>query len=305
MLPKIDKIIVGVSLGADTTEELKVTDLDRAAFDNALWFASRCGAEVRLHHAIDWIGAPIETTAAALIDAATDRASALLLELSADAADAGITASTTISVGPARDGLLDAAERWGADLIVVGPRAHSTGLLGRIAYGSTARALARQATCHLWVVDASAPIGFKRPLVLVDLATELSNDMVEFGEWTRQNLEVDPELLHCVEFPADLALHRLPNADAEIHDYHKKVVFQAREKAKELLGDAISGWRWAILEDWVVRAAPRHAEEVSADLIMIAGTSKPGFAGKLLGSTAAKLIGRTTTSTFVFKQQSS
>ena len=217
MVPSFKKIIVGVSLGADTTKELEVTDLDQAAFDNAVWLASKVGAEIRLHHAVDWIGPTIESTAGILVQAARDRAAAVMLDLVAVAAEQSVTATSSVTVGPARAGLLETAERWGADLIVVGPRAHSTGFLGRLTYGSTALA--------------------------------------------------------------------------------------AKKGVKDLLGDQAKEWRWAIIEDWVVRAAPKHASEVDADLVVIAGTSKPRLAGKILGTTAAKLLGRSTKSTLVLKAE--
>ncbi len=296
----LQRILVGISLGADVSTELEVTDLDRRAFENALWLAKRVGAKIRLHHSIDWIGMAAVATAPDLVAAAQEGALTRLRELVAEAANDGVPAEPSVGFGPPRGEMLQVAEDWRADCVVVGPRAHSQDLIGRLTYGSTARALARQAPCSVWVVAPDAQVGFSKPLVLVDLSP-ISAELVELGEWMRTSLQAEPELLHCVDFPADLALHRLPNAQQAIKGHHAEVLKAAKVRVLALLGDAAPAWRWSIKDDWIVRVGPQLAQEHGSDLLVIAGTSKPGLAGKVLGSTAAKVIGRSPVSTLVVK----
>lgn len=299
----VSRILVGVSLGADVTPNLAVTDLDRNAFENALWLAKKTGAEIRLHHSIDWVGFDPVAAVPDLADAAREQASALLAELVEEVKAAGLRGTHSVSIGPAWSELVETSERWPADLVVIGPRAHSTDLLGRLTYGSTAQKLARRATCGVWVVHPDSGIGFEHPIFLVDL-TPMSRELVELGNWMREKLDVTTDLLHCVDFPADVALHRLPNASEAIENYHREVLAAAESHIDDLLGPDREGWNCDVADDWVVRVAPKLAESHGADLLVIAGTSKPGLAGKLLGSTAAKLLGRATTSTLVVKPRS-
>lgn len=295
------RILVGVSLGADVTPNLAVTELDRNAFDNALWLAAKIGAEIRVHHAVDWVGFDPVAAVPDLADAAREQATALLVELTEAAQAAGVRATHSVSIGPAWSELVEAAERWPADLIVIGPRAHSTDLLGRLTYGSTAQKLARRAACAVWVVTPGSGVGFRHPIFLIDLSP-VSHELVALGNSMREVLgDVTTELLHCVDFPADVALHRLPNAADAIRRYHEEVLYNADKHIDALVGPGREGWICDVADDWVVRVAPKLAESRGADLIVIAGTSKPGLAGKLLGSTAAKLLGRATTSTLVVK----
>lgn len=296
----VERILVGVSLGADVTPNLAVTDLDRNAFDNAVWLARRVGAEIRLHHSIDWVGFDPVAAVPDLADAAREQASALLASLANEAREAGLQATHSVSIGPAWSEIAETADRWPADLIVIGPRAHSTDLLGKLTYGSTARKLARRASCGVWVVHPESGVGFEHPIFLVDLSP-VSHEIVELGNWMRSKLEVTTDLLHCVDFPADVALHRLPNAVEAIRSYHQDVLQAADQHIDQLIGPDREGWNCDVADDWVVRVAPKLAESHGADLIVIAGTSKPGLAGKLLGSTAAKLLGRATTSTLIVK----
>ncbi len=298
----LQRILVGISLGADLSTELEVTDLDRHAFNNALWLAKTVGAELRLHHSIDWMGSATVAAAPDLAAASQEQAQLRLQDLIAEAADAGVTATSSVAFGSPRAEMLKVAEAWNAECIVIGPRAHSQGLIGRLTYGSTARALSRESPCTLWVVAPGSAVGIKNPLFLVDLSP-VSAGMVELGEWMRTKLSAKPELLHCVDFPADIALRRLPNAREAIKAHHDAVLKSTKASVVELLGDAADNWVWSIQDDWVVRVAPKLAEEHGSDLLVIAGTSLPGLAGKILGSTAAKVIDRSPVSTLVVKSR--
>ncbi|MCB9507401.1 MAG: universal stress protein [Myxococcales bacterium] len=294
----VKRILVGISLGADTTPELGVTELDRGALAHALRIAKEVGATLRLHHSIDWVGFDPVAAVPELADAAIERANRLLQQLVAECAAAGVTATGAASIGPAWSELLSAAEGWGADLIVIGPRAHSTDLLGHLTYGSTAQKLARNAHCSVWVVHPSATGWPTRAAVMVDLK-DYSVEMVELGNFLRERFGIATDLVHCVDFPADIALQRLPNAGDAIRAYHREILVDAMKHIETLLGDSRPNWHIDVSDQWVTHVTEKLTTDRRVDLFVIAGTKKPGIAGAILGSTAAKLVRRAHGSTLV------
>ena len=63
---------------------------------------------------------------------------------------AGFKAQTRVEVGDAREGILDSAEDWGADLIVVG--SHRPNGIQRFLLGSVSEFVARHAKCSVEIV---------------------------------------------------------------------------------------------------------------------------------------------------------
>ena len=298
MILTAQRVLVGISLGADTTPELMVTDLDRGALNQALRVVKASGGTIHLHHSIDWVGFDPVAAVPELADAAIERANSLLAKLIDECRSAGVQTSASASIGPAWSELLAAAERFNADLLVIGPRAHSTDILGKLTYGSTAQKLARKSPCSVWIVHPSASEGPKRAGVMVDLKA-YTDEMVELGNWLRDKLGMATDLVHCVDFPADIALQRLPNAAEALRKYHAEVLVDAAKRIEAALGDRKKEWRVDLSDAWVTQVAPELVDKRGVDLLVIAGTTKPGLAGIFLGSTAAKLVARATCSTLV------
>ena len=63
---------------------------------------------------------------------------------------AGFQADTEIAVGDIRECILDAAQNWPADMIVLGSRGR--GKVGRFLLGSVAESVARHAPCSVEIV---------------------------------------------------------------------------------------------------------------------------------------------------------
>ena len=63
---------------------------------------------------------------------------------------AGFKADTAVEVGDVRESIIDAAMKWGADLIVVG--AHGQRGIRRFLLGSAAEFVARHASCSVEIV---------------------------------------------------------------------------------------------------------------------------------------------------------
>ena len=65
----------------------------------------------------------------------------------------GFKVDTAVEVGDIRERIIDAAEEWGADLIVVG--SHGRSGIPRFLLGSVAEFVARHAKCSVEIVRAS------------------------------------------------------------------------------------------------------------------------------------------------------
>jgi nucleotide-binding universal stress UspA family protein len=85
---------------------------------------------------------------------ARDRARAVVDEaaatIRADAANRPLTVTTEVHSGSPKNVILEAADAFGADLIVVGSHGH--GMLERCLLGSVAQAVALHATCSVEIV---------------------------------------------------------------------------------------------------------------------------------------------------------
>lgn len=77
-------------------------------------------------------------------------ARALVERIARELRRAGFTADTRIDIGDIREGILDAAAEWHADLIVVG--SHGQSGIQRFLLGSVAEFVARHAKCSVEIV---------------------------------------------------------------------------------------------------------------------------------------------------------
>jgi nucleotide-binding universal stress UspA family protein len=69
---------------------------------------------------------------------------------------AGFRASTAVEIGDIRQGIIDAAAEWLADLIVVGSRGRRG--IERILLGSVSEFLARHSKCSVYIVRMSEEV---------------------------------------------------------------------------------------------------------------------------------------------------
>ena len=69
--------------------------------------------------------------------------------------DKGMKVSSETPRGPVKQTIIGEAERWGADLIVVGSQGH--GFWGRLLLGSVSQGLASAAPCSVEIVKIPAP----------------------------------------------------------------------------------------------------------------------------------------------------
>jgi nucleotide-binding universal stress UspA family protein len=90
------------------------------------------------------------------LDGEKKPAYALVERLAKQLRTAGFKTDIAIEVGDARERIIDSAEAWGADLIVVGSHGH--GSIRRFLLGSVAEFVARHAKCSVEIVRVQEKI---------------------------------------------------------------------------------------------------------------------------------------------------
>jgi nucleotide-binding universal stress UspA family protein len=111
--------------------------------------------EVLILHVLQPVGpAPPQMTYgyAPELEAEKKAADALLARIAGELRSAGFKAETRMGVGDVREGILDSAAEWGADLIVVG--SHGNSGIQRFLLGSVSEFVARHAKCSVEIVRA-------------------------------------------------------------------------------------------------------------------------------------------------------
>ena len=113
-------------------------------------------AEVRVLHVVEpiWLGVDYELGEVREIEAAREeglkRGNKLVERIKSIVAKAAFTVTTAIEEGDPRFAIVDHADQWKADLLVLG--SHGRKGLGRLLIGSVAEYVARHAHCSVLIV---------------------------------------------------------------------------------------------------------------------------------------------------------
>ncbi|HHH31192.1 MAG TPA: universal stress protein [Polyangiaceae bacterium] len=302
--PNPSKILVAVSASAEEDEmRLGISDADRAAVGQAAWLATRCRAELRLLHVVDFVDRRVLDDAPELEQEVIEQ---LDPQLAALAGGCGVPATHGFRFGVPWREIAREVQETGADLLVISPKRQLT-LGERLLFGHTAWRLARHAPSDILVVHPDARPrdtgpGVDKVLALVD-RSEVSARVLGAAHMLAELGDAEQHVLTCLDYPNDIAMRQLVHAQKALARYHR----EEQRKAKAFLDEATAqfGGRWHahLGEDWVVRHAPKLADELGIDLVVIAAVSKPRLAGMLLGTTAEKLLGRIRASCFMVRPQ--
>jgi nucleotide-binding universal stress UspA family protein len=191
------------------------------------------------------------------------------------------------------EGILGAAERFQADVIVVGWRGH--GAIRRLLMGSVSRGVVRGATCSVLVVRRSQRV--RTIVVGVDGSDAAKRALALVGRLVPpRNGRVT--LVSTVELVAAPSPGRLPGAAAIAREVRRQNTIRARAATKGLSGAA------AELQSigWHPRTVLRHGEPLRdllgavaarrAQLLVVGARGTSGVRYLLLGSVAEGAVNR-------------
>ena len=292
------RILCGIATESAEDDSLVICAADRHTARQAMELAARVGAEIRFMHVVDWIDARAAESERDIIEIVGNELVEGWAELRRETATRAVSMSHELCRGKPPDELMRTAREWQADVIAISPRRETVSGLGRVLHGSTAARVLKGATCPVWVVDSRAG-EVEKVLALID-RSPASPGVVEAASMLADVYGAERHALCCLDYPGDIALHRLPRAREEIERYHREVRDEAfRDLEKLTAGDA--SWKLTLGADWVVRQAPTLIADRDIDLVVLAGNSKPRMAGALLGTTSQRLLERVEISVWVVR----
>ena len=277
----------------DADSKLGISADDEHTVRRAMALAAESGGELRLLHAVDFIDRKLVHDD--LVDSVRAQLADDLARLSNEAASLGVGVASEVVEGRPWRRLLEKADSWDADVIVVSPRRRELPTLDRLRYGSTTQRLVRHADRPVWVVEGGASGSIRKILALVD-GTPASASVIEAARQLAASTGADKAVLHCLSFPDDIALHRLPHARDALARYHREEKERATRWVQEIVAEP--GWTVLIDVDWVVRTVPKLIARDGYDLVVVAARSHPSLRG-LLGTTAERILARVDTSCWI------
>jgi nucleotide-binding universal stress UspA family protein len=233
---------------------------------------------------------PLLLVIPAIVQTATAAAQALVKNAADRLIAQGLETSTHVVQDNPRTGIVDYAENWGADLIVVG--SHGQSALTRFLIGSVAQAVVRHATCSVELVRQSIydrPIGARAMKIL--LATDGSDFSVAAARsvaerpWPPDSevkvISVAESITPAIgEWYVDLRLMEslreaaTTSARGAVLAAEKEI----SEKGLKVTGSMLTGFAKATIVD--------EAKEWGADLIVVGSHGLRGLSRLLIGSVA-------------------
>jgi nucleotide-binding universal stress UspA family protein len=273
----VRRIVVGVDFSPGSDD----------ALGHALVVARRQGAAVTLVH-VGFVAEAPDVPSSMAITAhayrevllkrlAHDRAR--LAALREQHAGQGVEISQAIYDGDPARGVAAAARELAADLVVTG--SHGRTGLRRVLLGSVAEHTVRLAAASVLVARGPAPAGgYRRIVVGADFSPR--TDVALDGALAMAAPDAVVDVVHCWEPPAALA----DDGDLDTMARH----LRARGGPPlRVLG----------LDDAPDHALARYADEVSADLLVVASHGRRGLDRALLGSVAEATVRRAACSVLV------
>ncbi len=187
--------------------------------------------------------------------------------------------TTHVQLGKPSDVIIDTANAWGADLIVVGARGRSA--LGRLLIGSVSQHVATKSARSVLVARHVVERGDDPVRIIVGIygspASHAAVEAVAKRTWS-DNTELRVVAIADTHRPT-AAAKRVPTAAAwigESNQLQRDVAKAALEHAMKVLASARLRASERLVEGGVQRILNRHAEEFDADCIFVSGGSLTG-----------------------------
>ena len=233
---------------------------------------------------------PLLLVIPAIVQTATEAAQALVKNAADRLIAQGLETSTHVIQDNPRTGIVDYAENWGADLIVVG--SHGQSAISRFLMGSVAQAVVRHARCSVEVVRTTI---YDKPINARAMKILLATDGSEFSQaaarsvverpWPESStvrvLSVAEGIAPAIE-PWYLDPRLMESLREDALTRSRNAVLSAektiREHGLNASGSVLTGFAKAAIVD--------EAKEWGADLIVVGSHGLRGFSRLLIGSVA-------------------
>lgn len=250
--------------------------------------------EVRVTHVIDFLAVPIPDELAKGQDGLDEAAEVLVARAAELLRSKHLQVTTGIAWGNRKLEIIDAAAKWGADLIVLG--SHDRSGLDRFLMGSVADAVMRHAHCSVELVrilpgvnegknsDETLESKFARILLAID-DSRFSDAAIQMLTEQLQSSETEIRILHVVEPPTFLLA--MNGCDPKV----ARIWETQTQAAEDLVARAAKRFRGMASQvtTHVAHGDPKtkildHAKEWKADLIVIGSHGRNSLTRFLLGS---------------------
>jgi universal stress protein E len=284
----------------DDGHTLSLCAADRIVAFEALLLAAKLRAEVRLVHVVDFLDLRTLEGDEEILIHVEGSLEGELAQIEAEARNLDVRCSHTFVRGKPWYELTRQAANWPADLLMVSAQRETLSVGDRLLHGSTAARTLRKAPCPVWVVAPREARGITKVLALID-RSPVSRRVVEAANLVANAFDAGKVALHCLDYPDDIVLHRLPDAYRAMRQHHLSERDRARAQLNELTGGETAGWQVLLDDTWVVRRVPELVAELQVDLVVMGSLSRGNVAGLLLGTTAGRLLERCKVSTLVLR----
>jgi nucleotide-binding universal stress UspA family protein len=192
---------------------------------------------------------------------------------------------TVIKFGGVQKAIINVVKEQHADIIVLGTHGH--GRIGRLVLGSTTERVLRKLGIPVMTVRETRAMTFKRILLATDLS-ESSTRALDFALNLAHLLRTDVVAVHTLDKQMMSSIE-----DAVRTELHDLALQQARQKLAMIVTE---GRRRGIEISTLLREGTaadeilKTAEDVDADLILLATTRKGAVERILIGATAERVV---------------
>jgi nucleotide-binding universal stress UspA family protein len=242
-----------------------------------------------------------------LIQAATEAARGLVKNAAERLAAAGLDTSTAVIQGHARTSIVESAEGWGADFVIVGSHGH--GPVERFLLGSVAQAVIRHAPCSVEIVRSRK---LDRPEASTGMRILLATDGSDCSIAAARSVAERPwpkrseiRIISAAEItvPSIVPLY----VDTELLKRIREEDLQEARKAVAAVKDIVSSTGLNV-SDTIGVTSPKtaildEAKDWEADLIVVGSHGQHGISRLLLGSVAEAVALHSKSSVEVIRQR--
>lgn len=297
------RIVVGLSFREDIYDmQFQVAENEQHLLQQTMWLADKAGAALHFVAVIEEPDEPIPGHATSVHEVLSARLDAALLRVVETAGEQGLTATHEIAKGAPALVLPRIVAERNADVLAISPRRADRTAFDRLIHGSTSERLLRKCPCPVWVVHPDGGEAIERIAVPVDFSS-VSRQTIAIAREMHEKLGARVWVIHAPEYPAEVALRRLPDPGEAIDVYRRDVQTEVDRQLDELLGSDRSWCTVVIAEDWIVRALPELVQTFNIDLTIMGSVARTGIAGWFMGNTAEKVLRALSSSTWVVKPE--